>query len=695
MFKVDFLGGQVLEWQKNGSGAEYRKVKDYHPTIYVEAGETELQDIRLEMTPSSKIVSTSFESWKTSLSDNSGKRVLRLDIETVDDVRDVAYRIQKEYPRYDLRFYNVDMSPQFRYCLENQKEPVPERELNSLELHLSEESFADQDITELKFEGKSLGKTAEETLETLQSRLEEVDPDVLILSNGGLVPLLVDTADDLGVDLTLGRLSGYQQLAGENTFESYGRVGHSPARYNVPGRAIIDKSNSFFWGVTSLEGIMDLVERSWKPIQETAWASIGNVLTAIEIRKALLEKDVLIPWNKWSPENFKAVETLHSADRGGFIFQPKTGFHENVHELDFSSLYPNIMVEKNISPETVQCECCEDEKVPGLDYSVCEEEGFIPEVLRPLVEDRAEIKDRIEEVEDEKLEQELKSRSSAIKWILVSCFGYQGYRNAKFGRIECHEAINAYAREIMLEAKEVFEENGYEVIHGIIDSIWVKKTEEDAADVEELAREVSEKVDIELEHERDYDWIAFVPKRQSASGALTRYFGKHGDEFKVRGVELRQRSTCDYIKQCQELLMKTLDKHREPEKVIEVLKKQLVELNSGGIKPEDLVISKRATKSLEEYQQNNRTVAALKRYRDHGIEKGPGEDVEYVVVDDNRKDRDRVRLPFEDIDRYDEEFYTDQLIRATESILSPLGWKRDRIRAYLRNSNTVGIQAFV
>lgn len=204
MFKVDFLGGQVLEWRKTDSGAEYRKVGDYHPRIYVEARDTELQDIRLEMTPSSKIVSTSFEEWETGLADNSEKRVLRLDLKTVEDVRDVAYRIQKEYPRYDLRFYNVDLSPQFRYCLENNVSPVPEEELTSIELDLSEEALAESRISDLKCEGKSLGKSAEETLKTLRLRLQEVDPDVLILSNGGLVPLLVDTADDLGVDLTLG-----------------------------------------------------------------------------------------------------------------------------------------------------------------------------------------------------------------------------------------------------------------------------------------------------------------------------------------------------------------------------------------------------------------------------------------------------------------------------------------------------------
>ena len=28
-------------------------------------------------------------------------------------------------------------------------------------------------------------------------------------------------------------------------------------------------------------------------------------------------------------------------------------------------------------------------------------------------------------------------RQNVLKWLLVTCFGYTGYRNARFGRIEC------------------------------------------------------------------------------------------------------------------------------------------------------------------------------------------------------------------------------------------------------------------
>ena len=48
--------------------------------------------------------------------------------------------------------------------------------------------------------------------------------------------------------------------------------------------------------------------------------------------------------------------------------------------------------------------------------------------------------------------------ASAEKWLLVTCFGYLGYKNARFGRIEAHEAVTAYGREALLRAKEAAED---------------------------------------------------------------------------------------------------------------------------------------------------------------------------------------------------------------------------------------------
>jgi len=382
------------------------------------------------------------------------------------------------------------------------------------------------------------------------------------------------------------------------------------------------------------------------------------------------------------------MRQLHDADRGGFTFAPDVGVHEDVHELDFSSLYPNIICTRNVSPEKIRCDCHADRAdVPGLGYSICDERGYLPDVLQPLVDARDETKTEIRETDDAEQLAELEGKSDAIKWILVSCFGYQGFSNAKFGRIECHEAINSFAREILLDAKEALEDGGWRVVHGIVDSIWVTPrdgVEQTPLDV--LASDVTEDVGIRLEYEAEYDWVAFVPMRNSEAGALTKYFGAvaDADKYKYRGIECRQRSTPPFVTDIQQNLVKTYDEYRSPEAVCNRVQGAIQRLRNGKVDPERLAVTTQVSKRVNEYQQMTRTVAALEEAGRVGQDVQPGQSVEYVVIDDSKASPDRVTL----LDRangYDVDYYIEEVLRAAESVLSPLEWRADDIRSYLSN----------
>ena len=424
----------------------------------------------------------------------------------------------------------------------------------------------------------------------------------------------------------------------------------------------------------------------------------------MQIREAR-SRDVLVPWRAWRPELFKTASTLDTADRGGTTFASDVGVHENVHELDFASLYPNIIRTRNISPETVRCGCCETDDVPGLGYSICEHDGYLPEVLGPLIDARSEIKAKIPEADGDERDR-LEAASAAIKWILVSCFGYQGFSNAKFGRIECHEAINAFAREILLDAKTALEDAGWRVVHGIVDSIWVTPADEsDQQPLEDVAREVSAEAGIELEYECAFEWVAFCPMRNSESGALTRYFGKRrgetypeaglGDAIKTRGIEGRQRSTPAWIEEVQNEALRVFDESRSPEAVCDVLRRRLRQLREREVDPNGLVIDNRVSKDVDEYSMETLTVAALKRARIEGAGLTPGQTVRYVVVDADAGGTARVRLEYEDLNRYDTTWYEDATVRAVESVLAPIGWREGEIRQYLNGTSDETLAGFV
>jgi DNA polymerase I len=76
-------------------------------------------------------------------------------------------------------------------------------------------------------------------------------------------------------------------------------------------------------------------------------------------------------------------------------------------------------------------------------------------------------------------------------------------------------------------------------------------------------------------------------------------------------------------------------------------------------------------------------VAALKRAREQNLAIHPGQDIEYVVVDDEKSSRERVALAHEETESYDASYYETQLVRVVESVLSPLGWDRTEIQQEL------------
>ncbi len=103
----------------------------------------------------------------------------------------------------------------------------------------------------------------------------------------------------------------------------------------------------------------------------------------------------------------------------------------------------------------------------------------------------------------------------------------------------------------------------------------------------------------------------------------------------------------------------------------------------------------RVSKRPEESRHATRTVAALQRARDRGRPRAPGQRVGYVVVDDDRRDRERVRLvDAEDPDRVDPDHYCERLLRAAASVLAPCGWSAGHVRRALATHEDAPLDAY-
>jgi DNA polymerase elongation subunit (family B) len=64
--------------------------------------------------------------------------------------------------------------------------------------------------------------------------------------------------------------------------------------------------------------------------------------------------------------------------------------------------------------------------VPEAGYNICEKRrGLIPLTLEPLIERRRLLKQLMKSA-DERTRATYDARRGAIKWMLVTCFGYMG-----------------------------------------------------------------------------------------------------------------------------------------------------------------------------------------------------------------------------------------------------------------------------
>lgn len=577
-------------------------------------------------------------------------------------------------------------------------------------------------------------------LMALEDALASMDPDILMSAGGDQrwFPWLVEQATLHDVPLQIGRTSDVlAQTTHQRTIRSYGQTRHRHGSFFLKGRLHLDIKNSFIVNEGGLAGLFELAQHSRQSAQIISRLSPGSVISAIQMRVAM-DDGVLVPWKKNRPEDTKSALDLLHADRGGLYLDSRPGVHASVIELDFASLFPSIIATRNISPETLNCSCCQpvakgdlrgvvplhpDEaaqefreravlstfghglfplshekalSVPGLNMHTCgRTHGFLGRVVAPIIERRRELKHQRQHKGDA-----FDLRQNALKWLLVTCFGYTGYRNARFGRIEAHEAICAWSRDLLLTTIEEAQKDGWNVLHAIVDCVWLSDTEgrsrdQQRSDAEAFAKRVTKQVGIPLEFEAHYDFIAFLPSRMHGSGSLTKYWAYGEGEFKVRGIELRQHSTPRWVRELQQRGLELLAEGeridgrpslRAQRSVLAHYRGELQRLNRNEVPLSDLVTTRRTTRSIEDYRVRNLTYGALMRAHGLGYEVPPGGKVRYAVVNRSATDPMERVLLAEEIETLGHQhagcpLHNGELAeRAIWALLAPFGWTSERLR---------------
>src|SRR3989441_758226 len=820
----------MIIWIKKTDGNHVRLTDPWKPRIHIGGNYRDL----LELACQPEIANSKFVEKYENAGDKEKSRVLEVEVDGDREAADLAKKIQKANRYSKFRFYDIDIpSPQMylyhkdlfplalieaeetssgvQWTLKDSRESVDYQipPLKTVKLQVNTKktkkirSFEDQLASiQITSENGSLtidsGDEAEKILGLIEAFQVE-DPDVVVTKGGDsfIFPYLARRSQENNIldKLILGRdpspLHVYE-VQGHSYF-SYGKILYRETAARLLGRLHVDQHNAFISADCGLTGLFEVSRTCIMPIQRASRATIGTNMTSLQLYHAV-KQDVLIPWNKNQPEEWKDGNELVVADRGGFIYEPEYGIHDHIGELDFTSLYPKIMWQKNLSGETVKCSCCPDStnRVPELDYNICQRwTGIVPLSLDILLTKRAIYKTRKKEATDETARSLYDQRQSALKWILVCClpydspvlisqdgkisyqhigkviddqmgdrigvfdctkelfvagldkdlkskfcrvskliktlspkkllnvklddgrqvrctsnhsfyilkngllvdvkaadlskgdlvpvakqivahfsrllegqlritrlfdsdigfaavkeieqiessspyvycfeisdhdsfpafftgsggvlvhnsFGYLGFKNARFGKIDAHIATCAFSRKVLKQAVAIAEAHGFQLVHGIVDSMWLRKPSATAEEYEELCSEISRELNLPISFEGIYKWVVFLnSKIDPRVPVLNRYYGIFQDGTgKVRGIDLRRHDTPGIVRKCQEEMLGVFSEANNSSefkllipKALNVLERYAILLRKRKVPLEDLAIEKNLSKDPDE-----------------------------------------------------------------------------------------------
>ncbi|MFK7804399.1 MAG: DNA polymerase domain-containing protein [Anaerolineae bacterium] len=535
-------------------------------------------------------------------------------------------------------------------------------------------------------------------LNRINAVINRFDPDMIVTAHGDswLFPYLFDYCQkhDLSYFNPCRDQDRRPLVKDPLSYQTYGQTLYRASQTYLFGRIHIDARNLTQIYESGLVGVFEQSRITGMPLQDGARKSPGAGFSAMQVVTALKE-GVLVPFRKAQAERPKTALQLLRADQGGLIGQPKLGIHYGAIEFDFISMYPAIITNFNLSPETVFKSGAATAYVPQLGYSVdMSTEGLIPKTLRPLVKKRISLKSKLATIDRRDCRyREFKQKNNAQKSLQTVAFGYMGHKHFKYTQIEVHESITAYSREAMLITKEILEEAGFETIHLYVDGIYFKKDEPTSqAELDQLLKKIEEKTGLPIGNEGVYKWIIFLPSKEDPLASVpNRYFGTFANgEVKVRGIEAKTRDTPPFIKEAQMAIINIMagvpfGERLEPcmPQALAAFRGYIDKLRNGQANVESLVITQVLTREVGEYKVNTRVARAAHQLEAAGKLLSKGMRIRYLL---SRGEPGVLAwdAPAEiTLKMLDVPLYLERLISAGHTVFQMFGISKDELRRYL------------
>lgn len=234
---------------------------------------------------------------------------------------------------------------------------------------------------------------------------------------------------------------------------------------------------------------LELTRIVGQPLFDLTRMATGQQAEWYLVRKAY-EYNELVP-NKPTGGEFSSRKSESAV--GGYVKEPEKGLHDNLVQFDFRSLYPSIIISKNVSPDVLLkshlgneyniANYLNKEEINENDFNISPEYnnkfaktpvGFIPSVIGNVISERLKIKKQMKESNDETEKRILKVQQDALKRLANTMYGIYGFSRFRWYSMECAESITAWGRDYIKETMKKAEEYGFKAIYADTDGFYAK-----------------------------------------------------------------------------------------------------------------------------------------------------------------------------------------------------------------------------
>jgi DNA polymerase-2 len=357
--------------------------------------------------------------------------------------------------------------------------------------------------------------------------------------------------------------------------------------------------------------------------------------------------------------------TNQGGSPGGMIITPQAGLHEHVWVFDFRSLYPSIMRTFNIDPLAyIQARRKHKDKEP-LDPITApngavfdREPGILPDMLARFFEQRAQAK-----VVGDDL------ASFMYKILMNAFYGVLATGACRFSDNELVGAITGFAHHFLTWVRDLLEQEGYHVLYGDTDSVFVASGLPGDVDVDtalQNATALCEQVNAQLEHyiteeyrvtsylelefEKYYRRF-FLPTTRGSDdrGRAKGYAGLRadtaGEHLEIVGMEAVRRDWTDMAHDLQRELLELVFHDANRDVIEERIFQWVSQVHSGRL-DKDLVYRKSLRKPVKDYTRTQPPHVQAARLMEN-----PSGVIHYVITTEGPQPASRATAPL-DYDHY-------------------------------------------